>query len=267
MDCIDVHDGSSERSLLLASGKLAPRLHSLIAETTENRGSVARTASMRAASAAADCSATVDLPTTPAPFCLSTEGGSGFLDRCALGVDELPAPLLPNEHTGPATLLIDHSLLVLSFGGGSIGHDGGIPIAADFNVIDNERLEFHPAGLAVLQVLRAVLDGAAWAEMGVVFVQDALEESDIRLDKGRIQVLDELRQLALVTGRVGKGTAVECEQEDRDREKMLHRPTFQSVARPDWTLKSASAKRRVSDCPRAAVGCSALVSHTSILSQ
>lgn len=69
------------------------------------------------------------------PFRLFHRSRSGFLDRCSLGVDELPAPLLPNEHAGPATLLINRSLLVLSFGGRAIGHDGGIPVAADFNII------------------------------------------------------------------------------------------------------------------------------------
>jgi hypothetical protein len=52
---------------------------------------------------------------------------SGLLDRCTLGVHQLPAPVLPNEDAGPAALLVDRSILVFSLGGGAIGHDGGIP--------------------------------------------------------------------------------------------------------------------------------------------
>jgi hypothetical protein len=37
--------------------------------------------------------------------------------------------------------------------------------------------------------------------MEVVLVQDSLKDADIRLDDGLIEVLDELRQLALVSGR------------------------------------------------------------------
>src|SRR5262249_35729882 len=61
--------------------------------------------------------------------------------------------------------------------------------------------------------------------MDVVRVQDALQESDIRLDEGRTDVLDVLRHLAFVAGRVAKGAACGREQEGRDREDMLHRPT------------------------------------------
>src|SRR5262249_56545211 len=59
-----------------------------------------------------------------------THRPSRLLDRCPLGVDELPAPVPPNEHAGPATLLIKRPLLVLPFGGGAIGHHGGIPVEA-----------------------------------------------------------------------------------------------------------------------------------------
>ena len=52
---------------------------------------------------------------------------SGLLDRCPLGVDELPLPVLPNEDARPAALLIYRAILVLSFGGGTIAHDGVSP--------------------------------------------------------------------------------------------------------------------------------------------
>ena len=75
---------------------------------------------------------------------------SGFLDRCSLRVDELPAPVLPNEDAGPAALLVNRSILVFSFGGGTIGHDGGIPVDADFDLIRDERIEIHAPALAIL---------------------------------------------------------------------------------------------------------------------
>src|SRR5262245_62060046 len=46
---------------------------------------------------------------------------SGLRDRCPLEVNELPAPVLPNEHAGAATLLIHLPVLVLSLGGGTTG--------------------------------------------------------------------------------------------------------------------------------------------------
>ena len=98
-------------------------------------------------------------------------------------MDELPAPVPPNEYAGPATLFIYRSVLVLSFGPGAIGHDGGIPEKADFDVIRNQRLEFHAAVLAVLQVLRPVLDVSMWAVMDEVRGQDLLQESDVRLNE------------------------------------------------------------------------------------
>jgi hypothetical protein len=117
----------------------------------------------------------------------STVSPSGLLDRCMLGVDELPAPVPPNEHVGRALLLIYRPLLVLSFGGAAIGHDGGIPVEVDLDLLRAPRLVIHAAGLAVLQVLRPVLDGAARAVVDVVLVQDALQESDIRVDDGPIE--------------------------------------------------------------------------------
>jgi len=41
-------------------------------------------------------------------------------------VDALPAPIPPNKHSGPVTLVIHLSVLVLPFGGGATGHDGRI---------------------------------------------------------------------------------------------------------------------------------------------
>ena len=42
------------------------------------------------------------------------------------------------------------------------------------------------------------------AVMDVVLVQDSIKDGDIRLDDGLIEVLDELRQLAVVFGRVAE---------------------------------------------------------------
>ena len=163
---------------------------------------------MRAAAATAELFGHINFDATHDPSCLPAGRAIlGLLDRCPLGVDELPAPLLPNEHSGPTTLLINCPLLVLPFGGGAIGHDGGIPVAADFKVIYKQRLEFDTAALAVLQILRAVLDDAARAVMRIVSVQDALQESDIDLEKGRMEVLDELRRLAFIAANRSKGPA------------------------------------------------------------
>src|SRR5678816_3396960 len=115
---------------------------------------------------------------------------SGLLDRCPLGVDELPAPVPPNEDAGPAALLIYRSILVFSFGGGTIGHDGGIPVDANFDLIRDERIEIHAPALAILQVLRAGLDVPVRAIMDVVLGQDPLQESDVRLDDSRIEIVD-----------------------------------------------------------------------------
>jgi hypothetical protein len=118
-----------------------------------------------------------------------------------LGVDGLPAPLLPNEHAGPATLLINRPLLVLPFGGGAIGHDGGIPVAADFNIIYNQRVEFHAAGLAVLQVLR----GSQGCRVGgneCSLCAGRVLGKRCGFDKGRIEVCDQLRQLPFVADRI-----------------------------------------------------------------
>jgi hypothetical protein len=118
-----------------------------------------------------------------------------------LEVNELPAPVPPNEHAGPATVLIHLPVLVLALGGGTTGHDGGIAVDAHVDLVRRQRLEIHAPGFTVLEVLRPILDRAARPEMEVVLVQDSLKDADIRLDDGLIEVLDELRQLALVSGR------------------------------------------------------------------
>lgn len=132
-------------------------------------------------------------------------GRSGLLDRCALGMDELPTPVPASEHASPAALLIYRSMLVLSFGGGAIGYDSRIPVEADFDVVRDKRVEMDVAGLAVLKVLRPVLDVPLRPVMDEVLVQNPIEESGVRLNESRIEVLDQLRQLALVTGRIAKG--------------------------------------------------------------
>jgi len=49
-------------------------------------------------------------------------------------VNELPAPVPPNEHAGPATLLIHLPVLVLACGGGTTGDEGGIAVDLDLAV-------------------------------------------------------------------------------------------------------------------------------------
>ena len=83
-------------------------------------------------------------------------------------------------------------MLVLSLGGGTTGHDGGIAVDAHFDLVRHERLEIHAPGFAVLEVLRPILDHATRAVMNVVLVQDLIKDGDIRLDDGLIEVLDEL---------------------------------------------------------------------------
>ena len=116
-------------------------------------------------------------------------------------------PVVPNEHAGPAALLIYCSVLILSFRGGAIGHDGGIPVDPDFGVIRDQRGEIHVPALAVLQVLSPVLDVPVRPVMRVVLIEDLFQEGDVRLDDSRIEVLNELCQLALVAGLVAKGRA------------------------------------------------------------
>src|SRR5262249_11325503 len=129
---------------------------------------------------------------------------SELRDRCPLEVNELPASVSPDEHAGPATLLIHVPVLVLSFGGGTTGYEGGIAVNPDVDLVRHQRLEIHAPGFTVLQILRPILDRAAWAVMDVVLVQDALKCGDIRLDDGLIEVLHELRQLALVSSAIAE---------------------------------------------------------------
>src|SRR5262249_23319906 len=150
----------------------------------------------------------------------------------------------PKKHTSEQTLVIKRPLLVLSFGSGVTGHDGGIPVEADLDLIPLQRLVLHAAGLAVLQVLRPLFGKAALVVMDVVLVQERLKEIYTRLEPGPIEGLDELRQLALVAGRAAKDPAADRQQEDRDREEMLHRPTpFQGGACPALTPKRAKKRR------------------------
>jgi hypothetical protein len=132
-------------------------------------------------------------------------------------VEELPVPGLANEDAGPAALLIYRSILVFSFGGGTIAHDGGISVEADFDLVRDQRIEIHTPALASLQVLRSGLDVPMRAIVDVVVGEDPLQESYVRFDDSRIEVVDELRQLALVAGRIGNGPAARSEQEYRDR--------------------------------------------------
>jgi hypothetical protein len=97
-----------------------------------------------------------------------TTACSGLLDRCPLRVHELPAPILPNEHARPAALLVNRSVLVFSSGGGTIGHDRGIPVGADFDLIRDERIEIYAPALAVLKVLRPAFDAPVRTIMDVV---------------------------------------------------------------------------------------------------
>ncbi len=114
---------------------------------------------------------------------------------------------MPNEHAGPAALLIYCSVLILSFRGGAIGHDGGIPVDADFDVICDQRGEIHVSALAVLQILSPVLDVPVRAVMRVVLIENLFQEGDVRLDDSRVEIRNEFCQLALVAGLVGKGRA------------------------------------------------------------
>jgi hypothetical protein len=54
----------------------------------------------------------------------------------------------------------NRSILVFSFGSGTIGHDGGMPVDADFDLIRDERIEIHAPALAILQILCPGLDVA-----------------------------------------------------------------------------------------------------------
>jgi hypothetical protein len=78
--------------------------------------------------------------------------------------------------------------------------------------------------------------------MDVVLVQDALEKSNIGVDDGDVDIVDELRQLAFVTGGVAKGPAVDRQHKNRDREEMLYRHSFQ---RSEATRNKNSCQPRI----------------------
>jgi len=62
----------------------------------------------------------------------------------------------------------------------------------------------HTPSLAVVQILRPILDNAVRAVMSVVLVQNAIKEADISLDDGLTEVLDELNEFAFVFGAIAE---------------------------------------------------------------
>ena len=56
-------------------------------------------------------------------------------------VDDLPATVPPNKHSGPVTLVIHLSVLILPLGGGATGHDGGIIVDAHFDLVGHKRFD------------------------------------------------------------------------------------------------------------------------------
>src|SRR5262247_1608186 len=131
-------------------------------------------------------------------------GPSRLPDWRRMEVDELPAPIPPNKHSGPVPLVIHLSVLVLPFGGGATGHNGGIAVDAHFHLVGHERFEIHAPSLAVVQILRPILDDAVRAVMSVVLVQDAIKEADISPDDRLTEVLDELHEFAFVFGAIAE---------------------------------------------------------------
>ena len=127
------------------------------------------------------------------PLGITTPPVQGFWIVVPWEWDELPLPVLPNQDARPAALLVNRSILVFSFGGGTIGHDGGIPVDADFDFIRDQRIEIHAPALAILQYLCPGLDVPVRAIMDVVLGQDPFQESNVRLDDSRIKIVDELR--------------------------------------------------------------------------
>src|SRR5262245_77053 len=92
-------------------------------------------------------------PCAPGPH-----DASALLDRCPVLVNELPAPVPPNEHAGPATLLIHLPLLIRSLCYGTTGEDCSIAEDTDFDLVRCQRLEIYAPGLAVLEILCPILD-------------------------------------------------------------------------------------------------------------
>jgi len=119
-------------------------------------------------------------------------------------VDELPAPIPPNKHSGPVTLVIDLSVLILPFGGGPTGHDGRIAVDAHFDLFGHKRFEMHAPSLALVQILCPILDNPVRAVMSVVLVQDAIKEANISPDDRLTEVLDELHEFTFVFGAIAE---------------------------------------------------------------
>jgi len=129
---------------------------------------------------------------------------SRLSDWRRMKVDELPAPIPPNKHSGPVTLVIDLSVLIRPFGGGPTGHDGRIAVDAHFDLFGHKRFEMHAPSLAVVQILRPILDNAVRAVMSVVLVQNAIKEADISPDDRLTEILDELHEFAFVFGAIAE---------------------------------------------------------------
>jgi len=125
-------------------------------------------------------------------------------DQRRMEVDELPAPIAPNKHSGPVPLVIHLSVLVLSFGGGATRHHGRIAVDPHLDLVGHKRFEMHAPGLAVVQILRPILDNAVRAVMSVVLVQDPIKEDNISPDDRLAEVLDELHEFAFVFGSIAE---------------------------------------------------------------
>src|SRR5215469_13159431 len=123
-------------------------------------------------------------------------------------VDELPAPIAPNKHSGPVPLVIHLSVLVLSFGGGATCHHGRIAVDPHLDLVGHKRVEMHAPGLAVVQILRPILDNAVRAQYldnrKARRVQDPIKEDNISPDDRLAEVLDELHEFAFVFGSIAE---------------------------------------------------------------
>jgi len=119
-------------------------------------------------------------------------------------VDELPAAIPPNKHSGPVTLVIDLSVLIFPFGGRATRHDRCIVVDAHFDLVGHKRFEMHAPSFPVVQILRPILDNAVRAVMSVFLVQDAIKEANISPDDRLTEVLDELHEFAFVFGAIAE---------------------------------------------------------------
>ena len=106
-------------------------------------------------------------------------------------VDKLPAPIPLNKHSGPVTLVIHLSVLILPFGGRATGHDSRIAVDPHLDLVGHERFEMHAPSFAVVQILRPIHNNAVRTVMSVVFEQDAIKEGTISSDDRLTEVLDE----------------------------------------------------------------------------